>query len=92
MIHAWRKRRLSEYLDGALEGRARARIERHLERCGECRNEEYEQAPARELFVCVDQENEDGRVQRNRAEDSCDERELLPHGQIDEPEPPDRQR
>ncbi len=39
MIHAWLKRRLSEYLDGALEGRAKRRLERHLERCAECRSE-----------------------------------------------------
>ncbi len=39
MMHAWQKRRLSEYLDGALVGRSKARIERHLERCAECRLE-----------------------------------------------------
>jgi hypothetical protein len=36
----WRhKRRLSEYLDGALAGRAKASLDRHLERCEECRAE-----------------------------------------------------
>ncbi len=38
-MHARTKRLLSEYLDGGLEGRAKARLERHLERCPECRNE-----------------------------------------------------
>ncbi len=39
MMHAWLKGRLSEYLDGALAGRSKARLERHLERCAECRLE-----------------------------------------------------
>jgi hypothetical protein len=39
MMHARRKRQLSEYLDGALDGRARVRVEQHLERCAECRSE-----------------------------------------------------
>jgi Putative zinc-finger len=39
VIHAWHRRRLSEYLDGALAGPAKARLERHLERCEECRSE-----------------------------------------------------
>lgn len=39
MIHARTKRLLSEYLDGSLAGRARARLERHLEQCAECREE-----------------------------------------------------
>jgi hypothetical protein len=38
-MHARRKRQLSEYLDGGLDGRARARLERHLECCTECRAE-----------------------------------------------------
>jgi hypothetical protein len=39
MIHAWRRRRFSEYLDGTLVGRARTRIEKHLARCEGCRSE-----------------------------------------------------
>jgi hypothetical protein len=38
-MHFWYRRRLSEYLDGALAGRSRARLDRHLERCQECRSE-----------------------------------------------------
>jgi hypothetical protein len=38
-MHARLKRRLSEYLDGALEGPAKERIARHLERCAQCRAE-----------------------------------------------------
>jgi hypothetical protein len=36
-MHARYERRLSEYLDGALTGRAKAKLEGHLERCAECR-------------------------------------------------------
>ena len=38
-MHAWHRRRLSEYLDGAIAERAKGRVERHLEHCAECRNE-----------------------------------------------------
>jgi len=39
VTHARLKRRLSEYLDGGLAGRAKARMAQHLEHCAECRNE-----------------------------------------------------
>lgn len=39
MMHARLKRRLSEYLDGTLAERAKSRVERHLGRCAECRDE-----------------------------------------------------
>jgi hypothetical protein len=39
VIHSRHKRRLSEYLDGSLVGRAKARLERHLDACAECRGE-----------------------------------------------------
>jgi len=38
-MHWSHKRRLSEYLDGTLEARAKARLDRHLERCQECQAE-----------------------------------------------------
>jgi hypothetical protein len=38
-MHWWHKRRLSGYLDGALAARAKARLDRHLEGCEECRTE-----------------------------------------------------
>jgi anti-sigma factor RsiW len=39
VIHARHKRLLSEYLDGSLMGRPKARLERHLAECAECRGE-----------------------------------------------------
>ena len=35
--HRWTPGRLSAYLDGDLAGRARARLERHVADCPECR-------------------------------------------------------
>lgn len=39
MMHSQLQQRLSEYLDGTLTARARARVEEHLGCCQECRNE-----------------------------------------------------
>jgi hypothetical protein len=39
MRHARHQRRLSEYLDGALVGRAKQRVDQHLARCEKCRAE-----------------------------------------------------
>ncbi|HEV3228110.1 MAG TPA: zf-HC2 domain-containing protein [Solirubrobacteraceae bacterium] len=35
--HRWTPRRMSEYLDGDLDARRRARLERHTDECPECR-------------------------------------------------------
>ena len=35
--HRWTHQHLSEYLDGELDGGARARVERHVGMCPECR-------------------------------------------------------
>lgn len=39
MIHAYRRRQLSAYLDGSLPARSRARLEQHLADCAHCRQE-----------------------------------------------------
>jgi anti-sigma factor RsiW len=35
--HRWAQSHMSEYLDGELGPRGRARIERHIEECAQCR-------------------------------------------------------
>lgn len=39
MIHAYLRRQLSQYLDGALPEKLRGRVDRHLEHCAACREE-----------------------------------------------------